>query len=283
MHDRATVNGINLHYVHAAPPEPTGDAVVLLHGWPETSYAWRKIIPALSERVAVLAPDLRGAGHSERRGPYDKATMAADVLALCDLLGHRRIVAVGHDMGAIVAYALAAVYPDRVTKLVVLEMILPGFGLEEATHIRRGFSTMWHIPLHLAPRGHAEALTHGREDVYLHRFLHDSLYDPTSLTDEDRAHYLRAYQAPGAMAAGFEWYRTLFDDADWIREAAARRRLDIPVLAIGGAHRIGDAVRASLAGVADDVVGEVWERCGHYPHEEQPDRLNSRLLEFCQR
>jgi pimeloyl-ACP methyl ester carboxylesterase len=92
---------------------------------------------------------------------------------------------------------------------------------------------------------------------------------------------VRAYQAPGAMAAGFEWYRTLFDDADWNRKAAARRRLDIPVLAIGGAHRMGDRVRESLAGVANDVVGEVWERCGHYPHEEQPDRLNSRLLEFC--
>jgi pimeloyl-ACP methyl ester carboxylesterase len=224
---------------------------------------------------------LRGLGDSQRRGPYDKTTLACDVAELVQQLGYQQFHVVGHDMGATVAYPLAHQYPRHVGSLVVLEMLLPGFGLEEAASVRDGGSTFWHIPFHLAEGGHAEALTQGREGVYLHRFYTDSLYDPTSLTAEDRDHYLRAYAAPGAMHAGFEWYRALFTDARDNRRRAQQRRLDIPVLAIGGAHRMGDQVRESLSHVAETVLGESWDQCGHYPHEEQPARLVKRLLEFC--
>jgi pimeloyl-ACP methyl ester carboxylesterase len=279
-HHRALVNGVLLHHVLARGAAQRDEAVVLLHGWPQTSYAWRKVVPGLSTRFDVLAPDLRGVGDSQRRGPYDKTTLARDVSELVDHLGYRRIHVVGHDMGATVAYALAHEEPHRVASLVVLEMLLPGFGLEEATAVRDGGTSFWHIPFHLAEGGHAEALTHGREAEYLHRFYTDSLYDPTSFTVEDREHYVAAYRAPGAMHAGFEWYRTLFQDAHESRRRARERRLDVPVLAIGGAHRMGDRVRESLAHVATSVLGETWDRCGHYPHEEQPERLVARLVEF---
>ncbi|ADB33083.1 alpha/beta hydrolase fold protein [Kribbella flavida DSM 17836] len=280
-HHRAHVNDVQLHYLLARSTTPVDEAVVLLHGWPQTSYAWRKVIPGLSARYDVVAPDLRGLGDSQRRGPYDKTTLARDVAELVEQLGHRRIHVVAHDMGATVGYALAHQEQQRVASLVVLEMLLPGFGLEEAASLREGGTTFWHLAFHLAEGGHAEALTQGREATYLHRFYTDSLYDPTSLTAEDRAHYLRAYEAPGAMHAGFEWYRTLFDDARDNRRRVQERLLDIPVLAIGGAHRMGDRVRESLAQVARSVQGETWEHCGHYPHEEQPERLVTRLLEFC--
>lgn len=279
-HHRTTVNGVLLHYVLARRTVPADEAVVLLHGWPQTSYAWRKVIPGLSAHIDVLAPDLRGLGDSQRRGPYDKATLARDVLELSELLGYRRLHVVGHDMGAAVAYPLAHEARHRVVSLVVLEMILPGLGLEEATAIRDGGTSFWHIPFHLAEGGHAEALTHGREEAYLHRFYNDSLYDPTAIDAADREHYLRAYRAPGAMHAGFEWYRTLFEDARENRRRAQERTLDIPVLAIGGAHRMGDQVRRSLEQVATDVTAQTWDRCGHYPHEEQPDRLVERLRTF---
>ncbi|MGI5128029.1 alpha/beta fold hydrolase [Pseudonocardia sp. CA-107938] len=279
-HHRAAVNGVLLHYLLARRSVPRDEAVVLLHGWPETSYAWRLVVPALSARFDVLAPDLRGLGDSQRRGPFDKTTIAQDVRALCDLLGYERLHVVGHDMGAAVAYPLAHDAPDLVASLVVLEMLLPGMGLEEATAIRDGGTSFWHIPFHLAEGGHAEALTHGREEQYLHRYYHDSLYDPTTFSAADRAHYVQAYRAPGAMHAGFEWYRTLFEDARANRRRAQERALDIPVLAIGGAHRMGEQVERSLRRVATAVTGETWQRCGHYPHEEQPDRLVDRLLEF---
>jgi pimeloyl-ACP methyl ester carboxylesterase len=160
-HHRSWVNGVQLHYLLARPCSSTRDAelFVLLHGWPQTSYAWRKVIPGLASEFHVLAPDLRGLGHSERHGPYDKATIADDVAELLGRLGYERFFVVGHDMGALVAYALAAKYPERVSGLVILEMLLAGFGLEEATAIRRGGTTFWHLPFNLAPAGHPEALT----------------------------------------------------------------------------------------------------------------------------
>jgi pimeloyl-ACP methyl ester carboxylesterase len=271
-HDRATVNRVQLHYLSAGH----GDAVVLLHGWPETSYAWRRLMPLLAADYFVLAPDLRGLGDSQRTDAgYDKQTIAQDVAALLDLLEIRTARVVGHDMGATVAYALAAGHRERVSHLAIIEMLLPGFGLEEAAAVTEVGTTFWHVPFNMA-RDVPEALTHGREREYLYRFYRASPYDPTVFSDADLDEYLRCYAAPGGMRAGFEWYRALTKDARDNR-SAARTPLPIPVLALGGAHRMHDRVRASCAHVATDVEGVVWERCGHYPHEEHPERLAALL------
>jgi pimeloyl-ACP methyl ester carboxylesterase len=271
-HDRATVNGVQLHYLTAG----SGDCVVLLHGWPETSYAWRHLMPLLATDHFVVAPDLRGLGDSARPdGGYDKRTIARDVAELLDALGVAAARVVGHDMGAIVAYMLAAGHRDRVSHLAILEMLLPAFGLEEAAAITEVGTTFWHVPFNMA-RDVPEALTHGREREYLYRFYKASPYDPTVIGEADIAEYLRCYSSPGGMRAGFEWYRALTADARDVR-AAARTPLQNPVLALGGAHRMGDRVRASCAHVAEDVEGVVWDRCGHYPHEEHPQQLAALL------
>jgi pimeloyl-ACP methyl ester carboxylesterase len=276
-HERATVNGIQMHYVVGG----RGPAVVLLHGWPETLYAWRKLIPLLVSDFLVIAPDLRGLGDSEKSvSGYEKQTIAEDVAHLLDQLGVETARVVGHDMGAAVAYALAANHRERVTHLAILEMLLPGFGLEEATQIREDGTSFWHIPFNVV-RDFPEAITAGREYEYLYRFFKASPYDPTTFSDVDIAEYLRCYSAPGGMRAGFEWYRALFADARHNRQAA-REKLTIPTLAVGGSHRMGDRVRASVSQVAENVRGVVWERCGHYPHEEHPDELARLLREFFQ-
>jgi pimeloyl-ACP methyl ester carboxylesterase len=263
VHERASVNGVQLHYVTAGCGD---DAIVLLHGWPETSYAWRHLMPLLEPDHRVVAPDLRGLGDSARTdGGYDKRTIAKDVVELLDLLGIDVAKVVGHDMGAAVAYALAAAYSDRVSHLAILEMLLPGFGLEEAAAIIQVGTTFWHVPFNMA-RDVPEALTYGREREYLYRFYKASPYDPSVLSESDIEEYLRCYRAPGAMRAGFEWYRALTTDVRDNR-LSARTPLKIPVLALGGQHRMGDRVRASCTQVAEDVEGVVWERCGHYPHE----------------
>jgi pimeloyl-ACP methyl ester carboxylesterase len=227
-------------------------------------------MPLLATDHFVIAPDLRGLGDSQRTdGRYDKRTVAQDVAELLDILGVATARVVGHDMGAAVAYALAARHRDRVSHLAIVEMLLPGFGLEEAA--AEAGTTFWHVPFNMA-RDVPEALTAGREREYLHRFYYASPYDPTTFSHADIDEYLRCYRAPGGMRAGFEWYRALTQDARDNRESA-RAPLTIPVLALGGAHRMGDRVRASCTQVADDVEGVVWERCGHYPHEEHPERL----------
>ena len=130
----ATVNGVKLHFVTAG----SGDPVLLVHGWPETWYAWRKIIPVLAPRFTVIAPDMRGYGDSERpSGGYDKVTVATDLHKLIQSLGFGRVHLVAQDMGGPVGYAYAASFPADVHDFVFIESAIPGFGLESAIQLAR--------------------------------------------------------------------------------------------------------------------------------------------------
>src|SRR5690348_4002896 len=123
-HQVAIVNGFRMHYVIAGAGYP----LVLLHGWPQSCYEWRKIIPSLAERFTVIAPDLRGLGNSDRPlTGYDKRTLAADVSALLGSLGLSKIGLAGHDWGAVAGFYLAYDHPELVERLMVLDA-LPGLG-----------------------------------------------------------------------------------------------------------------------------------------------------------
>ena len=156
-HRTAVVNRVRLHYVVAGQGEP----VVLLHGWPETWYQWRKIIPSLAEKYTVIAPDMRGLGDSSKPAAgYDKRTVADDICRLVRKLGFERIFLVGHDWGGPVAYAYACLNPDSVRRLVILDTVIPGAGLEEIT------KELWHVHFHRV-RDLPEFLVAGKEREYL--------------------------------------------------------------------------------------------------------------------
>lgn len=164
---RVEVNGIRLYYQMAGSGEP----IVLLHGFPETFHAWRKIIPALSAHFTVIAPDLRGCGNSDRPdGGYDKRTIAEDVHHLVRHLELGPINLVGHDVGMMVAYTYAAAYSTEVRRLVLMEAALPGLGLEELYDADK-YPRMYHLPLFEAPNGLAEALIVGRERMFVEHFM----------------------------------------------------------------------------------------------------------------
>lgn len=192
-HDYAEWSEVTLHYVTAG----AGDPVVLLHGWPQTWFMWRKIIPGLAERYMVVAPDMRGLGDSTRPAEgYDKATVAADLRELVhDHLGLGQILLVGHDWGGPVAFAYAAAMPDIVRKLVLLDVPIPSDGTDVF------FAGRWHHPFHWIPDV-PEALTAGRERVYLEYFYRAWGARPEAIEDEAIAEYVRPYSQPGAMRAG---------------------------------------------------------------------------------
>ena len=163
-HHMSQANGIKLHYVTGG----TGDAVVLLHGYPETWYSWRKIMPALAAaNYTVIAVDLRGLGESEiTLSGYDKRTIAEDVHQLLEGLNIRKFILVSHDWGGSVAYSLANAYPDAVFKLVVIESSIAGFGMEKSMNVVEGGS--WHFGFFMSE--FAEKLTEGREREFLTDF-----------------------------------------------------------------------------------------------------------------
>lgn len=272
-HHTTVVNNVRLHYVTAGH----GDPVVLLHGWPETWYQWRKVIPALAERYTVIAPDMRGLGDSAKPATgYDKRTVADDIYQLVRKLGCQRIFLVGHDWGGPVAYAYACAHPEDVRRLVILDVPIPGAGLEELPQMsRRG--GLWHISFHNV-RDLPEALVAGRERIYL-TWFYRTAYNPTAITEEDIDEYVRCYSAPGAMRAGFEYYRAFWTDVDHNKENA-KTKLKMPVLALGGKYSFGKRTLTSMQALAEDVRGGEIDRCGHWISEEQPEYLVTQLLAF---
>src|SRR5215510_11921794 len=270
-HHTAKIKDVRLHYVRAGH----GDPVVLLHGWPQTWYQWRKIIPALAERYTVIAPDLRGLGDSSKPADgYDKRTVAADIYELVRQLGFERVFLVGHDWGGPVAYAYACAHPKDVRKLVALDTAIPGAAFEQA------FLTLphaWYFRFQMV-RDLPEALISGRERMYLSWFYRMA-YNPTAISEEDIDEYVRCYSAPGGMRAGFEYYRAIFTDLEH-NNVNARTKLAMPVLALGGERGFGEMTLRSMQVVAENVRGGLIEQCGHWIAEERPDYLFEQLVSF---
>ena len=273
-HHFADLDAVRLHYVTAG----AGDPVVLLHGWPQTWFMWRDVIPLLASHFALVAPDMRGLGDSARPADgYDKMTVARDIAELMTRLGHDRFRVVAHDWGGPVAFALAAQFPDRVIAMASFDAPVLGDGGPIEHHGR------WHFGFHALP-GLPEALTDGREDAYLRFFFKFAGAKPDAISEEAQAEYVRAYSQPGAMTAGFNYYRAVPQDiADNTAFREAGRKLAMPILVYGGdpaTRGRGMSALESWARMADNVSGGVAENCGHWIPEERPAFVADEVTRF---
>lgn len=265
------------HYVESGQ----GDAVVLLHGWPQSWYCWRHIIPGLSVHHRVVAPDLRGLGDSADPGEgYRKRDIAQDVAQLMAELGESSYHVVGHDWGGVVAWALAAHHPACVRTLAIVDVAIPGDGDPDISQGGR----RWHHAFHQTP-ALPEALISGQEALYLGWFYDNYGASAEAIDDEDKKEYLRTYSQPERLRAGFEYYRALPLDAADNAAVIERGRLTLPVLAVGGGESFGrgNQVEQSLRRTAWNVFGEVIPGAGHWVPEEEPEMLKGLLLAHFER
>jgi len=274
----ATVNGIRMHYLRAGDGPP----LFLLHGWPQTSHCWHKVLAPLAETHTVIAPDLRGYGRTDKpRGGYDKRTMAADIAALAEHLGFARVAVAGHDRGGRVAHRWALDRPDQVERLAVLD-IAPTRAMWQRmdTGVAKAY---WHWLFHLQP-DLPELLAGQNIAAYLGYFFERWTYQRHGLDAESVAEYVRAFEAPGALRAGFDDYRASFpddaetDDADF----AAGKRLTQPLLAMWGANGLlGTLPTLDIwREYAEDATGAALAECGHFLPEEQPAEVVAHLRDF---
>src|ERR1700691_1626462 len=229
----AEVQGVKLHYLtsgHGAP-------LLLLHGYAETSLMWRPVMPSLAERFTVVAPDLPGIGDSAIPADgLDMKAAAVRIHALISSLGFQKAEVVGHDMGLVVAYAYAAMYPAETTKLVVMDAFLPGVAGWEAVYNNPG---IWHFRFN-GPT--PEALVRGRERIYFDYFWNDFAADKThSIPESDRVAYTAAYARPGRMRAGWAYFVS-FQQAAKDFAVLAQNKLPMPLLVIGGDKANGDVL-----------------------------------------
>jgi pimeloyl-ACP methyl ester carboxylesterase len=266
-----TVDGVTLQYLTAG----TGPAIVLLHGYAETSRMWRPLMPALATRFTVVAPDLPGIGGSSiPRDGLDMAHAAVRIHALVKGLGIDSAVIVGHDIGLMVAYAYAAQFPSETRKLVLMDAFLPGVAGWEAIYNN---PAIWHFRFN-GPT--PEALVKGRERIYFEHFWNDFAADRTkSIPEAARLAYTAAYARPGRMRAGWAYFVSFQQAAkDFAR--LSQTKLTMPVLSIGGENANGDALGTQVTLVATNASSVVLPNTGHWLMEENPKGTTEALIHF---
>jgi len=267
----AEVDGVKLHYLTAGH----GPAVILLHGYAETSRMWRPIIPLLAEKFTVIAPDLPGIGDSAiPANGLDMKTSATRIHALARSLGVEKARVVGHDIGLMVAYAYATQFPAETEKLVVMDAFLPGVAGWEAIY---NAPNVWHFRFN---GEYPEALVKGRERTYFEYFWNVFAADKTrSIPEADRKAYTEAYARPGRMRAGWAYF------ASWPQLAKdfaqlSQTKLAMPVLSIGGEKSLGNELAEQMKLVADNVTVVVLKDTGHWILEERPKETTEALVRF---
>jgi pimeloyl-ACP methyl ester carboxylesterase len=256
-----------------------GPPLLLVHGWPQTWYAWRLVMSALARDFFVVVPDQRGTGLTSRPADgYDTGTLAADLVALMGALGHQRFVMAGHDTGMWIGYALAADHPDRLDRLAVAETPLPGVSpsppLFANAHLN---DALWHFAFNRLAEVNDQLVT-GREEIYFGwQFASKAA---KKLPDYAVRHYVNTLAAdPEALHASFAIYRAL-DATIAQNQQRKERRLTLPVLGIGGQYSLGDQVAATMKLAADDVQTLVVPGCAHWVPEEAPEQMLAALTAF---
>ena len=274
----ASVNGIHLHYVTGG----SGSPIILLPGWPETWWAYHKVMPELSKTHRVFSVDLRGMGASDKPvGGYDKKTMAEDISGLITQLGYSDTYVVGHDIGAMVAFSLAENHPNQVRKLMMLDTSHPSpayaslpllpFGDTFGDRADDVHPYFWWFAFHQV-KGLPEQLLEGRAGLEQDWFFHYMLKNDASIDTTDRAVYAAAYSSRDAIRASDAWYQAFNKD---IADFEGYGELTMPVLGVAGPAfpRLKALLDAKAPGSATIRI----EGTGHFIAEEKP----TALLGYC--
>jgi|SRR5580658_2377919 pimeloyl-ACP methyl ester carboxylesterase len=255
-----------------------GPVVVLLHGYAEDSRMWRPLAIALAPRFTVVAPDLPGIGNSSIPSTgSDMKTAARRVRDAVHAMGFRRVYVVGHDIGLMVAYAYAAMYPHEVGRLALMDAFLPGIAGWEPIYNN---PNLWHFRFHGST---PLELVAGRERTYFDYYWNEFAADANrSLSQTDRNEYVAAYSRPGRMAAGWAYFESFPSTAVDFQRLAAKK-LNMPVLSIGGDKSLGAALGAQAHLISNDVTVVVLKNTGHWLMEESPRETMAAVTKFLER
>ena len=277
-HHRDQINGVQLHYVSAGT---TGTPVLLVHGWPETWWAFRKLIPLLARSHRVYAVDLRGFGDSGiPDGTWGEQDAADDLHQLIDHLGVGAMHAVFQDISGGVGFRFATSYPTDALSLTAIESTLAGFGLEMLADVN-GFGS-WHVGF-LGTPGIPSLLLPGSERALLAEWAYPMMNGTEgAVTDADLDEFLRTYSRPGGWRGTESLYRAIFTDNGATAALAAANPIAIPVLAVDGVN-VPFAANTFRQVSAGDISAVHIDGVGHLVAQEAPEALAEALLEFTSR
>jgi pimeloyl-ACP methyl ester carboxylesterase len=250
-----------------------GVPVVLVHGWPQTSYVWRKVVPLLTPRHRVICVDLPGLGQSSAAMKYDTKSVVVVIGEELAAHGVERFHLVGHDIGAWVAAAFALHAPRRLLSMTAVDAAIPGLIADEI-FVPANAARMWQFYFHGVPEI-PELLVGGRERVYMQWYFDHKARVPGTFTEIDIQTYVDSYASGGRMHNSFEYYRAFVESSQQNRAAKV---VDVPMLAVGAEFGVGPAIGQALQKIGTNVRGEVIVGSGHYVPEEKPQELADLLL-----
>ncbi|HEY0298207.1 MAG TPA: alpha/beta hydrolase [Arachidicoccus sp.] len=268
------VNGTKLHYIMGGQGEP----LILIPGYPETWWAYHKVIPILAKKYRVIVVEMRGMGSSEKPiGGYEKKNMAKDIYELVKKLGFEKVHIGGHDIGAHVAFSFAANHSETTSKLIVLDTPHPNAG-------------MYHLPMlpilganYLYPWWLAfnqvkelpEQILEGRMDIVIEWLFKNLMQDEKSISDFDKAVYISAYNSKDAIRASNAWYQAFPQD---IEDSKTYSKLTMPVIGIGGSGY--EMLQMSLPNTATDLQLKNVQESGHFILIEKPNETSKLIIDF---
>ncbi|MEF2979399.1 alpha/beta fold hydrolase [Subtercola sp. YIM 133946] len=274
-HHLTPINGTEIHYVSAGT---SGSPIVLVHGWPETWWAFRKLIPLLAETHRVYALDLRGFGDSgNAEGDYDEHTVAEDLHQFVEHLGSGPVHLLAQDISGGVAFRFAATHPADVLSFTAVESALVGFGLEALADVNAFGS--WHVGFLGAP-GIPSLLLPGHERDLIAGWAYPMMNGTDgAVTPADLDESVRTYSRADAWRGTEGLYHSIFTDKGSTKALAESNPLAVPVLAVGGVNYpfTPDAFRAVSAG---EFTAVHIENVGHLVAQEAPESLAAAVLDF---
>ncbi len=268
------VNNINLHFVEGGRGYP----LVLIPGYPETWWAYHKIMPLLANKYHVIVIDIRGMGGSDKpKEGYDKKTMASDVLKLTKKLGYKKVYICGHDIGAHVAFSFAANFPENTSKLIMLDTPHPDISMYELPMLpipNLNYTHPWWVAFNQV-KELPEEILQGRLHFMFDWIFDHLLIDKTSINEFDRAVYLKSYDSKDGIRASCNWYQAFAQD---IKDSETYEKLTLPVLGIGGSGY--NILQQSLSITSSDYTLVKIENSGHFLVSEQPKDTTNAIIKF---
>jgi pimeloyl-ACP methyl ester carboxylesterase len=265
--------------------DPSGEPVVLLHGFPESSHSWRHQLPALAGAgYHAVAPDLRGYGDSDRPAAVDAYAaprLVGDVAGLIAALGHESAHVVGHDWGGGLAWALAGTRPETVRSLTILNAPVGVVSARLRRENAAQRAKSWYMLLFQFP-GVAETWLSQDDFANLREFVFDTAA-PGTYTDEDRRVFVDALRRDGALTAALNWYRANMPPAAWLRDPPDPPPVPVPTMVIWGEADVNMdplLLERSAATVTGPLRVERLPGVSHWVQQEAPDRVNELLLDF---
>lgn len=270
---KAEIFGITFNYYEAGQGAP----LILLHGWPQTSYIWRKVLPALQEHYHVFALDLPGMGNSDLSPTADTQTVARLIKSFCDHFDLPEVHLIAHDVGAWVAVTFALEYEKSLLSLIVLDAGIPGL-IPDETFSPMNVQKIWQFYFH-AIQGMPEFLIEGKEKEYLSWYFTKKTAIKDAISEEDMAVYIEAYTGKERLRSGFDYYRAFPESAN--QNKTYQHKLGIPILAIGGDDGHGLNMGRAMQKISGTEIQSVSiPHCGHYIVEEQPEIFIALTLDF---